>query len=349
LAALAAVVDADAMERRHFMALTGLPLTAVAHQWLFDPARVAASVLGKRVDHALVDDLGRVVEARRRMDDALGGGTLLPSVREDLRLVVAMLNNAAYTEDVGKRLHGVAAEFGRLAGWLAYDSEQPALAQRFFLAALRAAHVSGDRAIGANVLSSMSVQATWSSSPGDAVTLIESALRAERELTPAVAGSLYGRLARGASCVGDTTASQRAQDRAFELLGRSVAENEPSWIYWFDEAEVRGLAGQSLLVLGRPGEAEPHLRRSVGLLGPGFSRDRALRLCDLAFARLAMGSVDRACATATEAAVIIRRLDSPRGQRRLADFRMAAAPYAGSAAVRQFDTKHRDLLSTVRA
>ncbi|MGH3799301.1 MAG: hypothetical protein ACRDTD_04040 [Pseudonocardiaceae bacterium] len=41
VAALASVVDADSMERRHFVALTGLTLTAVAHQWLFDPARVA--------------------------------------------------------------------------------------------------------------------------------------------------------------------------------------------------------------------------------------------------------------------------------------------------------------------
>lgn len=165
VAALSEVVDADGMERRHFLALTGLTLTAVAHQWLFDPARVAASLMGKRVDHALVDDLERVAEARRRMDDALGGGTLLPAVREDLRLVVAMLNNAAYTEDVGKRLHAVAAELGRLAGWLAFDSDQPAVAQRYFMAALRAAHVSGDRAIGANILGFMSLQASESTSP----------------------------------------------------------------------------------------------------------------------------------------------------------------------------------------
>ncbi len=344
VAALASVVDADCMERRHFVALTGLTLTAVAHQWLFDPARVAASVLGKRVDHALVDDIERVAEARRRMDDAIGGGTLLPAVREDLRLVVAMLDNAAYTEDVGKRLHAVAAELGRLAGWLAYDSEQPALAQRYFLAALRAAHVSGDRAIGANILGFMSIQAARSPKPADAVILAESALRAERELTPAVAGSLHGRLAMSAGFAGDAAASRRAQDRAFELLGRSVAENEPPWIYWFTEADAQGLAGESLLALGRPDEAEPHLRRAVGLLDPGFSRDRALWLCELATARLGMGSVDHACMTATEAAGIIRRLDSPHGQRKLADFRVAAAPYARTAAVRDFDTKHRDLI-----
>ncbi|MGH3686642.1 MAG: hypothetical protein ACRDRE_15700, partial [Pseudonocardiaceae bacterium] len=65
-----------------------------------------------------------------------------------------------------------------------------------------------------------------------------------------------------------------------------------------------------------------------------------------ATARIGAGAVERACATAGEAASIIRRLDSPREQRLLADFRRTAAPYASSAAVREFDTKHRDLVST---
>jgi ATP/maltotriose-dependent transcriptional regulator MalT len=116
--------------------------------------------------------------------------------------------------------------------------------------------------------------------------------------------------------------------------------------YWFTEADAQGLAGESLLALGRPGEAEPHLRRAVGLLDPGFSRDRALWLCELACARLGMGSVEQACATATEAAVIIRRLDTPHGQRKLADFRATAAPYARTAAIREFDAKYRDLLAS---
>lgn len=342
--ALASVVDADAMERRHFLALTGVTLTAVAHQWLFDPARVAASVLGKRVDHAVVDDLERVAEARRRMDDALGGGTLLPAVREDLRLVVAMLKNASYSEEVGKRLHGVAAEYGRLAGWLADDCNQPAMAQRYFLTAMRAAHLSGDRAVGANILGNMSVQAAQSSNPRDAVTLAESALSAEKQLTPAVAASLHGRLALSAAYARDTAEWRRAQNRSFELLARSVPEEEPPWIYWFNQADAEGLAGWSLLALGRPTEAEPHLHRAVSLIDPAFARDRSGMLLDLATARLRTGAVDRACATASEAASIIRRLDSPREKRLLGAFRRAVTPYATSAAVRGFDAKHRDLL-----
>jgi hypothetical protein len=331
------------MERRHFMAMTGLTLTAVAHQWLFDPARVAASVLGKRVDHAVVDDLERVVEARRRLDDALGGGSLLPSTREDLRLVVALLRNSAYTEEVGKRLYAVAAEFGRLAGWLACETNQQALAQRYFMAALRAAHLSGDRALGANILGFMSTQAVRSHSPKDAVVLTESALSGAHELTPAVAASLYARLAWGAAGADDVVAWQRAQNRAFELLTGATPENEPPWIYWCTEQHVHGIAGQSLLIMGRPAQAESHLRTAIALLGPSFTRERAEWLCLLATARLGAGSVEQACATASEAATTIRKLDSPRVQRLLVDFRRAADPYAGATAVRDFDTKHRDL------
>jgi hypothetical protein len=62
-------------------------------------------------------------------------------------LVVALLKNGSYTDVVGRRLYGLAAELGRLAGWEAYDSGDEALAQRYWMAALRNAHISGDRAI----------------------------------------------------------------------------------------------------------------------------------------------------------------------------------------------------------
>jgi hypothetical protein len=36
VATLACAVDADSMERRHLLALTGLTLTLVGHRWFFD-------------------------------------------------------------------------------------------------------------------------------------------------------------------------------------------------------------------------------------------------------------------------------------------------------------------------
>jgi hypothetical protein len=344
----AQVMDAGPMgfQRRYFFELTGLSLTAVALQWLREPGRVAASLAGKRVDQALVDGFDLLTEARRRMDDTIGGGNLLTSVRDDLQLVLALLNNAAYTEDIGRRLHAVAAELGRLASWLAFNINQHAAAQRYWMAALRSAHLSGDRALGANILSFMSRQAVRLGGPRDAFALTEFALDTERALTPAVAASLYGRLAVGAGGIGEELTARRAQDRGFELLTRSAPADEPSWIYWYTEGAAHYDAGKSLLFLARPADAEPYLRRAVSMLDPSCVRDRGLMLLELATARIGMGSVERACATATEAAGIIRRLDSPRGRHRLAEFRATAAPYATSATMKEFDAKHRDLLLT---
>lgn len=349
LAAVDEVMDADSMERRHFMAVTGLTLTAVAHRWLADPARVAASVTGRRTDHLVVGDLERVAEARRRLDDALGGGSLLAGVREDLRLVVALLKNSAYTGEVGRRLYAVAAEFGRLAGWLAFETMRPALAQRYFLAALRAAHLSGDRAVGANVLGFMSIQAAYSASPQDAVALAESALASGATLTPAVEGSLQARLACAKAGVGDIRGWERAQHRAFDLLVRSVPASEPPWISYFTEANAQANAGVALLALHRPSQAQAPLHRAVALVDQTYSRDRAQMLCLLATARVAAGAVEEGCATAGEAATAVRRLESPRARQFLAEFRRAAEPHAGSAAVRAFDARHRDLVGTVAA
>jgi tetratricopeptide (TPR) repeat protein len=314
IAALGEVVDPDRMERRFFMALTGLPLTAVAQQWLLDPARVAASVLGMRVDHAVVDDLERVADVRRRLDDAVSGPDLLSATLGDLRLVLALLRNCAYTEDVGQRLYALAAEFSRIAGWLAFQSQQHAQAQRYFLAALRAAHLSGDRAMGANVLGFMSIQAAFSAAPKDAVLLAESALNGARELTAAVEANTWARLARGAAFAGDAATWQHAQDRVFDLLSRSVPDNEPPWIYFFTEDYAFGMAGESLLALGRSQQAEGHLRNALALMDPQCLKDRAHWLCKLATARIGTGSIEHACATASEAAAVIRKLKSPFSQ-----------------------------------
>ena len=134
--------------------------------------------------------------------------------------------------------------------------------------------------VGANILGFMGIQARHSAKPQDAVNLVQSALRHERELTPAVAGSLYGQLASSAARVGDKTTSERAQHRAFELLSRSDPAAEPDYIYWFNESEVESRAGSANLKLGRPTQAEAHFRRALAHPGSSFSRDRAHCLCE---------------------------------------------------------------------
>jgi hypothetical protein len=333
------------MDRRHFVVIGGTTLTVFAHDWLLDPARIAASVQGKRADHTVVDDLERVAESRRRLDDALGGGTVFRAVREDLRLVTEILSNARYTEDVGQRLYAVAAEFARLAGLLAYDSNNEALAQRYFIAGLRTAHSSGNRAVGANILGFMSKQAR-DRDPRDAVRLAESALAGAKDLTPAVRSLIQARLASSAAYAGDATAADRAQSRMFELMAAVDATAEPAWIYWWSDAEAHYHAGQSALALDKPRQAETHFRNALAQLHPSFPRDRVSWFTRLALTRVHLGELDGACRAANEAGGLLRQLDSQHLRTRLGEFRKTVQPYAATAQVKDFDAKFGDLIRT---
>ncbi|MGH3885107.1 MAG: hypothetical protein ACRDSZ_00825 [Pseudonocardiaceae bacterium] len=343
VASLREVLEAVGMDRRHFVVITGTTLTAFAHDWLLDPARIAASVQGKRADHAVVDDLERVAESRRRLDDALGGATVFRAVREDLRLVTEILDNARYTEEVGQRLYAVVAEFARLAGLLAYDSNNEALAQRYFMAGLRAAHSSGDRAVGANILGFMSKQAR-DRDPRDAVRLAESALVGAKDLTPAVGSWIQARLASSAAYAGDAIAADRAQGRMFELTAAVDPAAEPPWIYWWSDAEAYYHAGQSALALDNPRQAETHFRNALARLDPSFPRDRINILTRLALARVRLGELDGACRTATEAGGLLRQLDSQHLWTRLGEFRKAVQPYSATAQVKDFDARFGELI-----
>ncbi|MGH3866812.1 MAG: hypothetical protein ACRDQ4_11865 [Pseudonocardiaceae bacterium] len=345
LASLFEVLEADGMDRRYFLAITGVPLTALAHQWLLDPARVAASVKGKRVDTQLVTDVERVVEARRGMDDAIGGGGLIRALREDLRIVTELISNSSYTEQLGVRLHVAAAELARLAGYQSVKAGQNAAAQRYYAAALRSAHVAGDRAVGANVLAFMSFHSISSGDPRDAIVMIDSALRGGEQLTPKVAAYLHSRRARAAACCGDLGAWDRSRGLSFDLLAQSRPDDEPACLYWLDEAFLYGNAGAGALELGRATDAERYNRLAVATIKPELQMDRMEYLAQLARSRAAIGEVEHACQAAVEAAIAVRRQDSAYTRQQLTRFRADIASHASSPAVQEFDTKFKNLLS----
>jgi hypothetical protein len=273
---------------------------------------------------------------------ALGCGAVLRSLREDLRMVIGILGNASYTEEVGQRLYGVAAEFARIAGVQADDSGQQALAQRMWLAGLRAAHISGDRSLGANILSFMTRQAT-ELDPRDAIRLAGSALTGAKTLTPAMAANIHERLARAAAKAGDTSTADRAYGRMFELTAEVDPAAEPPWIYWWSESTAHGNAGTGAVLLGRPRDAETHFRHA---LADGDSRPnrRAWNLCGLAMARVQARELDGACRAATEAATLNRRVNSERVRGQLVEFRRTIQPHAAATPVKDFDAKCADLL-----
>jgi hypothetical protein len=295
------------MDRRLFLARSGLSLVGLANPWLLDPIdRVVDSIDGRRIGLATVTDIQLITAARRRMDDALGGGSLLSAVREDLRVSINLLTRASYSADVGRHLYAATAEQARLASWLCFDSGQHGLAQRYTQIALRAAHSAEDRQVGANILGFAAYQAGVRGDGIAAEALSRTALAGGRgALTPAVEGAMYARLGMGRARLGDLSGAAGSFDVAEGLLTSSDLEEEPDWIYWFTLGDLHGIAGQAYMLANAPGTAVEHLNQAVGGTSEEFTRDRALWLSTMATAQALNGGMEESLRTADDALEIL--------------------------------------------
>jgi hypothetical protein len=141
----------DWVKRRVFLLLSGPALTAPAHQWLVhEPEPLISGLSGRRIPAGLADRLTAMVTEVRKMDDIAGGGSVLSLAQYEFSWVAGLLDQALYDERTGRMLYIVLAELGQLCGWLAYDAGNFGLAQRYYIAALRAAHSADDRPLGAH-------------------------------------------------------------------------------------------------------------------------------------------------------------------------------------------------------
>ena len=170
------------LDRRGFLTLAVGATAAMSQDWLQATARmqevtpvVGAALRGGQLDETVIVALEERLPALRRMDAALGGHSIRQVADAEMRLVADLLNHSACPEWLEQRMFAVAAELGRIAGWASFDSGFEAAAERYWVAALRAAHLAGDPALGANILKSMSLQAMDAGRPADALAIAAAA------------------------------------------------------------------------------------------------------------------------------------------------------------------------------
>jgi len=347
IATLRDIVEANDIDRRDFAVLTGNSLTEFAHEWLLNPVAIeAATSRTQRIGPSIIDGLEQITAIRRRQHDTLGGsGELLNAIRGDLHLVIAILERASYTDQIGTRLHAVAAEFARIAGSVAFESCDVGISQRFLLSGLRAAHISGDRNLGANILVCLSELTREQGQLREAARLAEWALVGAKALTPATAARVNGHLAIAAARAGDTAAAEHAAGRMLELAEISDPAQEPPWLYWWCRGSVLHLNGWFALGAGHYDLAEAQYQESLAYLGVEYPINRARNLLLLATARLNLGELEGACQAATAAADLIRGQDAEWVRILLENFHRALERHATSATVITFTTETADVLS----
>ena len=346
LSTLTAAAKEAELDRREFLALTGPAILFPVQSWLIKRMpEVLAAIGGQKATNITVDRIDRVTKELRLLDEERGGGAVRSLVREHLKFVIEVLRKSSYTETIARRLYSSAAELSQMAGWLEFDTGMHAAAQQYYLGALRAAHTSGDRALGAHILSFMSFQSYSMDNPRDSLAIIEVAQADAKPRSPARARALLSaRESLAHAKLGDKQGSAHALNVAQAHYDQSDDLNSPDWTCWFTTAELAGMTGRSFLDLNEPAEAEQHLRTALHL-GADFSvRSRTIYLLRLATALARQNKLEEACAVATQAVDATAGLHSTRSADFLSDFRREVSIHRDLQVVKDFNEFVREQL-----
>ncbi|MEU8616550.1 transcriptional regulator [Streptomyces sp. NPDC048623] len=333
--------------RRDFLSGTTVAASALvepSRDWLItgtDPQ--VARHAGARVGLSDVAAVRAMTAALVDLDRQFGSGHVRPVVVHYLNSAVSGMLSGSYREAVGRELFAAVARLTELAGYMAVDTGQPGLAQRYYIQALRLAQAAGDRAYGGYVLAaSMSHLAAQLGNPREIAQLARAAQEGARGQVPPRAQAMFlAAEARGHALLGDARSFAQAAAHAEEVLERADPEagDDPAWIAHFDEAYLADELAHCHRDLGQAREAAAAAERSLAGHPESRARRRAIGLALLAAAQVQQREVEEACHTAGRALDLLGTLRSSRGAEYLVDLRERLEPYAAEAAVREFGAR----------
>lgn len=346
LSSLDHTAGAAVLDRRAFLTLSAGTAVTVANQWLsLEPPRVDAALRGGMVDTTLVEALEQRLPTIRQMQYALGGGSVRNLADAELKLVTDLLSRSSYTQQLGERLFNVAAELGRVAGWSSFDAGFHASAERYFMAALRASHTAGDRAIGANILKCMSLQLVDAQRPDEALAVATAARDGAKQAPPRIIAMMTVREARAHAVLGEAVECERLLVKAEAAMSRADDFESPGWTSYFDQAEYCAQVAACYLLLRRHQATDHWLSQSLDLQPAERPVDRATYLMWRAETVLKLGDVDHACTLVGEAVPSIAAARSARNRRRLVNLQAKLNVHDQHPAVAQLDEQVRALIA----
>lgn len=329
--------------RRDFLSGSSVAASALvepSRDWLITaPDQQVARTAGPRVGRADVAAVRATTAALIELDHRFGSGHLRPVVVHYLNSVVSGLLAGSYTEEVGRQLFLAVARLTEAAGYMAVDTGQPGLAQRYYIQALRLAQAAGERGYGGYVLAAgMSHLAASLGNPREIAQLSRAAQEGARgQVSATTQAMFYAAEARGHALLGDARTCQRLASQAVDAMERSNPSEDPPWIAHFDYAYLADELAHCYRDLGQPGQSQRRAEEALAHLPETRVRRRAVDLLLLATAQVQQREVEEGCNTGAQAVELLGGLRSHRGVEYLEGFRRTLEPYREEPAVREFD------------
>ncbi|MFI5716166.1 hypothetical protein [Nocardia sp. NPDC051750] len=298
----------------------------------------------RRVGAADIAVMWSMCDVFANTDHHLGGGYARSTLARFLDDVVSPALQGTYDSRIGRDLYAVAARLCDLSGFMCFDSARQRLGQVHFQQALRLAKASGNAALGAHILTDMSMQAHYLGHPTEALRLGSAAIRAaDQSGSPSTAARCNALLARAHALNRDAPARARAMAEAERQLNRAHPDDEPDWIRFFTDRQLSAefmYAAHDARLTGDVQQWAPTVLAASTLAGsfvPAVHGGSNAPAVDVEQACRVLGNTLRAA----------RGLTSARGIEAINIVRRRLAPYAEMDVVKEFEHEFQTTVALI--
>jgi transcriptional regulator with XRE-family HTH domain/tetratricopeptide (TPR) repeat protein len=297
-----------------------------------------------RVDRATVQHLETVTATHRQLYHHLSSLELVDAVTGHLRGLTRLLRGAQHRV-LRRRLAAVAGETAGHAAWLFHDLGDQKLTGRYYADAAIATRKAGDPALDAYVSGFKSLVRASQGELKAALALARAARQVgTRSATATTRSWLAGLEAQALATLHESKACFVALHQAETAIGQARPEEDPPWMYGFDEARLAALAGSCYRQLGKTAAAERTLQEALNALDASCTRRRSEVFLELALVQLEKEDIDEACRFAGRSYEAAMAAGSVVGQRRVGMFRSRLDRWSDAEAVRNLDEQLTGLL-----
>ncbi|WP_285776736.1 XRE family transcriptional regulator [Microtetraspora sp. NBRC 13810] len=255
-----------------------------------------------RVDLATVQWLEHCLAEHRRVEDTIGSRPLLPLVHAQLSTVADLARGARGA--LADRAVATLAQYAQFIAWMCHDSRQHAAALAWYDRSHAWAIEAGDASLASTTLNMRAHQAWSLGDPHRCVRLAEASRWHDGRTTYGVQGMAAQMAGRGYAQLGEANQARTRLAEAEDLI-RAAAEHpddEPPWMYFYDEGWFLMQRGMTELELGDGRRAAEFIERGLSTLPESYRRDRAWFGACLARAHILQGDAEAATAIATHVA-----------------------------------------------
>ena len=279
-----------------------------------------------------VEALESSVDVFRAWDARRGGGLQRKAVIGQLNEVGGMLTYR-HPDALARRLWGVAANLSVLAGWMSHDVGLEPTAQRYFVMAVHAARQAGDKPRAGEALSRAARQMVHLGRPEDALDLLRVAeCGTGQPALPRTSAMLRTVEAWAYASMGRSQATRRTLGEAEDLFAQDSGEPGPSWLHFFDRADLHGMEALTYRTLAEHDPsaaplAQAHAQQAIDLRGDGYDRSMLFDYLSMASASYLAHQPDRADTFARMALSSTREMSSHRTWDRLREMYRLSESY----------------------